>query len=174
MGSGQKKRQLGSYGNFIPNEKDVQSNARLSNKKETKENKKEYCAKCGKPCGQKYPAYYDWKRGRRFYCEDCHRNSGNGFLTVVYLAFSAVITGVFFGAVVYPIEKATGHTTSVVFQIASVIGCIVLHFFLKKRVLASTGCLKRASLKLADMSCLALIFGLIVLLIFFGGSIPNT
>lgn len=121
------------------------------------------CYDCGAPCGKRHPT--GW-RNEHFWCDKCARkhtsNAFQVFIGVLFLAFSAIVTGIVGCTVLRPIAQASGYATAKFVAIGMGLGGIVL--FVLFRIVAGkvSGCMARMLVKLIGFLAFALGVGMLV------------
>ena len=121
------------------------------------------CYDCGAPCGRRHPT--GW-RGEHFWCDKCARKHTSAqwqtILGVIFLAFTACISGIFSCTVLRGLAGSVGYTTTKYVAIGSGVGGVVLYVIFRALAGKASGCLFRLLVKFLGFISLALGVGMLI------------
>jgi len=127
------------------------------------------CHDCGAQCGKQHKISL---REEEYVCDKCYKkredNKFKVFVGIVYLGFSAVVTGVFSGLILIPLIDIFGATTVRIIGAVVAITCLALFLIVRKKVDKTRGCLARVFLKICKILLFALGAGLLYTVCFMG------
>lgn len=125
------------------------------------------CHDCGALCGKNNPT--SW-RNDSFWCNKCARKHRSNAIAVIkgliFLAFSAVVTGVIAATVLKSIGKVFGYNGVSIAAIGLGVGGVVLYFVMRTIAARTDGCLARMFIKLLGFLAYAMGVGMIIMSIF--------
>lgn len=121
------------------------------------------CNECGRVCGYRHPVNMF---SESYLCNSCFKEHQSNQWKVIggmiFLAISAIATGVYMNMVAAPIANACGYATAKNVSVAIAIAGVAGYIPMKSIAGRASGCLWRVFLRLAGFILYALGFGLLI------------